>query len=156
MSLIHFIVYNIIKKGKKEFDKNNPPDYVLRREQEIQSRAPKNVKVEQISNDGVNGEYLSKGNNLEDKVLMYIHGGGFVCGSPAARRAFTGYTAKLISEATDLKVKEYMSGPMGGDQQIGAKEALEEDRYCNFLLGSVAVAAARSGCKGAYENCYGI
>lgn len=41
MSLIHFIVYNIIKKGKKEFDKNNPPDYVLRREQEIQSRAPK-------------------------------------------------------------------------------------------------------------------
>jgi len=88
MSLIHFIVYNIIKKGKKEFYKNNPPDYVLRREQEIQSRAPKNVKVEQIANDGVNGEYLSKGNNPEDKVLMYIHGGGFVGGSPAGRRAF--------------------------------------------------------------------
>mgnify|MGYP001139973614 CR=1 FL=1 len=82
MSLIHFIVYNIIKKGKKEFDKNNPPDYVLRREQEIQSRAPKNVKVEQIANDGVNGEYLSKGNNPEDKVLMYIHGGGFVGSLP--------------------------------------------------------------------------
>ena len=94
--MIHFIVYNIIKKGKKEFYKNNPPDYVLRREQEIQSRAPKNVKVEQIANDGVNGEYLSKGNNPEDKVLMYIHGGGFVGGSPAARRAFTGYTAKKL------------------------------------------------------------
>lgn len=35
----------------------------------------------------------------------------------------TGHTAKLISEATDLKVKAYMSGPMGGDQQIGAKIA---------------------------------
>lgn len=35
----------------------------------------------------------------------------------------TGHTAKLISEATGLKVKAYMSGPMGGDQQIGAKIA---------------------------------
>ncbi len=35
----------------------------------------------------------------------------------------TGHTAKLISEATDLNVKAYMSGPMGGDQQIGAKIA---------------------------------
>ena len=35
----------------------------------------------------------------------------------------TEHTAKLISEATDLKVKAYMSGPMGGDQQIGAKIA---------------------------------
>ena len=35
----------------------------------------------------------------------------------------TGTTAKLISEATDLKVKRYLSGPLGGDQQIGAKVA---------------------------------
>ncbi|MBQ5927509.1 MAG: methylglyoxal synthase [Clostridia bacterium] len=35
----------------------------------------------------------------------------------------TGTTAKLVSEATDLKVKRYLSGPLGGDQQIGAKIA---------------------------------
>ena len=35
----------------------------------------------------------------------------------------TGTTAKHISEATDLKVKRYLSGPLGGDQQIGAKIA---------------------------------
>lgn len=37
----------------------------------------------------------------------------FLCG--------TGTTAKLISEATSLPVKAYKSGPLGGDQQIGAR-----------------------------------
>ena len=35
----------------------------------------------------------------------------------------TGTTAKLVAEATDLTVKRYLSGPVGGDQQIGAKVA---------------------------------
>ncbi len=32
----------------------------------------------------------------------------------------TGHTAELISNATGLKIKAYLSGPLGGDQQIGA------------------------------------
>ncbi len=32
----------------------------------------------------------------------------------------TGTTAKMIQEATGLEVKAFKSGPMGGDQQIGA------------------------------------
>ena len=35
----------------------------------------------------------------------------------------TGTTAKMISEATGLNVKGYLSGPLGGDLQIGAKVA---------------------------------
>lgn len=35
----------------------------------------------------------------------------------------TGTTARLISENTGLNVKGYLSGPLGGDQQIGAKIA---------------------------------
>ncbi len=35
----------------------------------------------------------------------------------------TGTTAKLVAEATGLEVKRYLSGPLGGDQQIGAKVA---------------------------------
>ncbi|WP_283607017.1 methylglyoxal synthase [Faecalispora anaeroviscerum] len=39
--------------------------------------------------------------------------GHFLCG--------TGTTAKLVAEKTGLPVKGYNSGPLGGDQQIGAK-----------------------------------
>ncbi|MBR1967843.1 MAG: methylglyoxal synthase [Clostridia bacterium] len=32
----------------------------------------------------------------------------------------TGTTSKRVAEATGLEVKGYLSGPLGGDQQIGA------------------------------------
>ena len=35
----------------------------------------------------------------------------------------TGTTARLVAEATGLAVQGYLSGPLGGDQQIGAKVA---------------------------------
>ncbi|MBE7061890.1 MAG: methylglyoxal synthase [Clostridiales bacterium] len=35
----------------------------------------------------------------------------------------TGTTSKRVAEATGLTVKGYLSGPLGGDQQIGAKAA---------------------------------
>ena len=35
----------------------------------------------------------------------------------------TGTTSKHVSEVTGLNVKGYLSGPLGGDQQIGAKVA---------------------------------
>lgn len=42
-----------------------------------------------------------------------ILGKHFLCG--------TGTTARLVAEKTGLPVKGYNSGPLGGDQQIGAK-----------------------------------
>ena len=38
----------------------------------------------------------------------------------------TGTTSKRIEEATGLSVKGYLSGPLGGDQQIGALVATGE------------------------------
>lgn len=35
----------------------------------------------------------------------------------------TGTTGKLIAEATGLSVHRFLSGPLGGDQQIGARVA---------------------------------
>lgn len=33
----------------------------------------------------------------------------------------TGTTSRMIADATNLRIKAYNSGPLGGDQQIGAK-----------------------------------
>lgn len=38
----------------------------------------------------------------------------------------TGTTSKLVAEATGLNVKGYLSGPLGGDLEIGAKVAEKE------------------------------
>ena len=49
-------------------------------------------------------EWASKNKNVLQKFSL--------CG--------TGTTAKRVAEATGLTVKGYLSGPLGGDQQIGA------------------------------------
>ncbi|MBU3090674.1 methylglyoxal synthase [Clostridium sp. CF011] len=45
----------------------------------------------------------------------------------------TGTTGKLISEQVGLDVTRFLSGPLGGDQQIGAKLAQEELDMIIFL-----------------------
>ena len=45
----------------------------------------------------------------------------------------TGTTSKRISEATGLSVHGYLSGPLGGDQQIGAKVAEGDIDFIVFL-----------------------
>lgn len=46
----------------------------------------------------------------ENKEILKNH---FLCG--------TGTTARMITDKTNLPVRGYNSGPLGGDQQIGAK-----------------------------------
>ena len=45
----------------------------------------------------------------------------------------TGTTGKIINETTGLKVHRFLSGPLGGDQQIGAKVAEGEIDMVIFL-----------------------
>lgn len=61
-----------------------------------------------IAHDGKKKELIDW--CIENQDILKGH---FLCG--------TGTTARLIAEKTGLPVKGYNSGPLGGDQQIGAK-----------------------------------
>ena len=66
----------------------------------------KNIAL--IAHDGKKAEMIEWCAN--HKELLSQH---FLCG--------TGTTARMITERTGLPVRGYNSGPLGGDQQIGAK-----------------------------------
>ena len=66
----------------------------------------KNIAL--IAHDGKKAEIIAWCE--EHKEILKKH---FLCG--------TGTTARMITDQTGLTVKGYNSGPLGGDQQIGAK-----------------------------------
>jgi len=66
----------------------------------------KNIAL--IAHDGRKQEMLDWCE--ENKDILHKH---FLCG--------TGTTAKMITDRVGLPVRGYNSGPLGGDQQIGAK-----------------------------------
>ena len=68
----------------------------------------KKKRIALIAHDGKKMELIEW--CKKNKEILQNH---FLCG--------TGTTARMISDHTDLPVKGYNSGPLGGDQQIGAK-----------------------------------
>ena len=68
----------------------------------------KQKRIALIAHDGMKKDLIEW--CADHKDVLQKH---FLCG--------TGTTARLITEYTDLPVKAYNSGPLGGDQQIGAK-----------------------------------
>jgi len=69
---------------------------------------PKQKTIALIAHDGKKQELIDW--CAENQEILRNH---FLCG--------TGTTARLVAERTGLPVKAYNSGPLGGDQQIGAK-----------------------------------
>jgi acetyl esterase/lipase len=61
---------------------------------------PKDVRVEQIDAGGVPAEWQTVPDATKDRVLLYIHGGGFVMGSPNSHRLFT----ITLGELTRMRV----------------------------------------------------
>lgn len=67
-------------------------------------------RIALIAHDNKKAEMVSWAMKNRDTLSRYE-----LCG--------TGTTSKLVSEATGLDVERYLSGPLGGDQQIGAHVA---------------------------------
>lgn len=71
-------------------------------------RIGKQKQIALIAHDGKKGDLIEWCE--QNKEILSSH---FLCG--------TGTTARMITDKTGLPVKGYNSGPLGGDQQIGAK-----------------------------------
>lgn len=63
----------------------------------------------------------------------------------------TGTTGLRIIEATGLTVHRFKSGPLGGDQQIGARISENKMDLVIFLRDSTHCAASQTRCDGAYS-----
>ena len=73
----------------------------------------KNLNIALIAHDNRKDDLVKC--VLTHKAELSIHN---LCG--------TGTTSKRVADASGLQVKGYMSGPLGGDQQIGAAIAQKE------------------------------
>lgn len=63
-----------------------------------------------IAHDNKKAEMVAWAMKHKDELKTYS-----LCG--------TGHTAKMVQDATGLEVKQFLSGPMGGDLEIGAEVA---------------------------------
>jgi methylglyoxal synthase len=64
----------------------------------------------------------------------------------------TGATGRLLEQVLDIEITKLQSGPLGGDQQIGAKIADGEVDF-DLFLGSAGSAASRRGRQGLVTAC---
>lgn len=89
-------------------------------EEYVDFEIPATKHIALIAHDGKKKELVAWCDKNQE--ILKSH---FLCG--------TGTTARLIAEKTGLPVKGYNSGPLGGDQQVGAKIAEGAIDFVIFL-----------------------
>ena len=147
MSLLHKIVNSLLMKNRSFYDPEVPKDYPAARKAEIKQTAmvkiPKSVTLRQESLGGVEAEWITGERNPTDRIVLYIHGGGFVTGSSAARRSFTVYIVQKLGLnviSLDYRLAPEHPFPAGAEDCLAAYKALLE-RYASkriILIGESA------------------
>jgi len=79
----------------------------------VECTLPRQKNIALIAHDNKKPEIIDW--CLANKTILEHH---FLCG--------TGTTAKMIAEKTGLPIRGFNSGPLGGDQQIGARISYNE------------------------------
>ena len=129
MDIAYYIAEKIIRKQKHTYHRELGIDYTANRENEKKQikKIPKGIKC--IQDDL--GEYLISEKNVENKIIYYIHGGGFCFGSPASKRMFTLYLVKNFGYnvyAVDYALAPEHPYPEGLTDCVKAYQSLEK-RY---------------------------
>ncbi len=131
MSEIHTLIFNEIMKSKTMYSPDRKVDYEKKRKEERQQTKqvplPENIAFTEEHMGGVSVELVTAENNPKDRMIYYIHGGGFIYGEPATRRFLTSYFAGTFHcnvAAVDYRLAPEFPYPAGALDCIAVYEAL--------------------------------
>src|SRR3954471_2837986 len=75
------------------------PLELRRRDWEADARLdilPKGARFQPISADGVKSEWMEMPFNIKERVVLWLHGGGYNAGSPKIYRKMAAYVSKAV------------------------------------------------------------
>lgn len=129
MSIQLFLADKIVRLTMKRRFARNPDVLQLRPMMAGMppGRVPTGVTIEQTMLGDVPAEKLSAAGARADRAMLYIHGGGFVAGKPANRRALTGRLAAKLDAtvyAIEYRLAPEHPFPAGLDDCANAYRAL--------------------------------
>jgi epsilon-lactone hydrolase len=90
---------------------------------------PDNLTLEAVEEDGVRGEWHRPDTSGNNRVIYYLHGGGYVFGSPKAYRAFTfsmAHAAKANVFSLDYRMAPEHKFPAAVDDAVAGYQWLLE------------------------------
>jgi len=141
MSLVNSLILKNGLKNKRYFTSATEKDYVSIRKEEIRQvslvKKPKNVEDIKTTVNGVRVHKITASDNPSDKLIMYIHGGGFVTGSPESRTMFTYHLANKTGYnvvAVDYRLAPENPFPAGVNDCIDVYEALEKEYGADNII----------------------
>jgi acetyl esterase/lipase len=89
----------------------------------------KGIQVEQTQIAGVDVDWLRPKNARKDKVLLYLHGGAYVIGSPRTHRQLVSHTARaagVVAVLPDYRLAPEHPFPAGLDDCVAVYRGLLE------------------------------
>ena len=98
--IFRFLVKQTAGRKFRRAGKSIPDLRRLVEEMSAQQKVPAGTEFEPVEVDGLSAEWVMAPGKGGEKTVLYLHGGGFVSGSPATHREL----AALVSEVTDARV----------------------------------------------------
>ncbi|MHC1780206.1 MAG: alpha/beta hydrolase [Bacteroidales bacterium] len=110
-------------------------------------KLPDSVSVEKVSAAGINAEWITPENPQDEKVLLYIHGGGFISGSCLTHRMHVAKFAvecRLKSLVFDYRVAPEHPFPAALDDCVMVYKWLLNEGYKpeNIIVGGESAGAS--------------
>lgn len=129
-SIIKFVLRRLRVFGDEQFDLQKMRD----RTEQIAGflRPHRSVLVSKVEIDGVASEWLIPKNSPSDRVLLYLHGGAWILGSPKTHRSFVSrlaYASSCRALSIDYRLAPEHPFPAGLEDCVSTYNWLLDNGY---------------------------